>query len=272
MSTNNGATVGPLTGWEAEAPHTDTALRQFILSQVAFQQLAGDALGGEVVANDRFIAVDTGRPATFLNLALLRKPLAGAELDQTMTELEEIYGAGGKSGYAVVYSPLPTPDLSGWGWTLSGHPPLQLRSPFTPAIDTSSIRVEPVRSEAELQTFERTIIDGFEMEEMRGAPPHSLFAPPMLADTRFGAWLGYLGDQPVAAAGSMIEHGLVDVVMVATLPEARRRGIGLAVTQAATRPELRLPAMLFSSDEGRRVYERLGYVPILRGSFWHRER
>ncbi len=272
MSTNSGATLGPMTGWEAEAPHSDTALRQFILAQVAFQQLAGDAIGADVIANDRFIAVDTGRPATYLNMAVLRKPLAGAELGQTMTELEEIYGGSDKTGVAVIYSPLPTPDLSGWGWNLSGHPPLQLRNPLTPVIDTSSIHIEEVRSEDELQAFERIIIDGFEMEEMRDAPPHSLFAPPMLADTRFGAWLAYLEDQPVAAAGSMAEGGMVDVVMVATLPEARRKGMGLAVTQAATRPELGLPAMLFSSDDGRPVYERLGYIPILRGSFWYRER
>jgi hypothetical protein len=30
--------------------------------------------------------------------------------------------------------------------------------------------------------------------------------------------------------------------------------------------------VLFSSDEGRPVYERLGYVPILRGAFWYRNR
>ena len=272
MSENTGATPGPLTGWELDAPRSDTVLRQFILSQVAFQELAGRAMGANVAVNDRYIAVDTGRPATFLNLALLRKPLVGAELEQTMVELEAIYGVAGARGVAVVYSPLPTPDLSPWGWTLSGHPPLQLRSPFTPVIDIGSIRIEPVSSDDELQIFERIMIEGFEMEEMRGAAPNSLFTPSMLADPRFGAWLAYLGDEPMAGAASILEDGMVDVVMVATLPHARRKGLGLAVTQTAVRPDLGLPAVLFSSDEGRPIYERLGFVPLLRGSFWYRER
>lgn len=272
MSDTTGGSLGPLTGWEADAPPTDTILRQFLRSQSAFQQLAGEGLGATIVSNDRFIAVDTGRPATFVNLALFRKPLAGSELEQTMIELEAIYGKPGVTGYAVIYSPLPTPDLSRWGWELSGHPPLQLRSPYTPPIDTSAFRIEPVTSEEALRAFEQIMIEGFAMEDMRNEPPHSLFTPSMLADERFGAWLAYLDGEPVAGAASMIEDSLVDVVVVATLPHARRKGLGLAVTQAATRPELKLPAVLFSSDEGRPLYERLGYVPILRGSFWHRER
>jgi hypothetical protein len=272
MSENTGVIQGPLTGWELNAPRPDTVVRQFIDSHVAFQQLAGEAMGATVVVNERFIAVDTGRPATFLNLALLRKPLMGAELEPTMLELEAIYGAAGTTGTAVIYSPLPTPDFSPWGWTLSGHPPLQLRSPFTQMVDIGSIRIELVSTAAQLQTFERVMIEGFEMEEMRGLPENSLFTPALLADERFGAWLGYLEGEAVAGAASMVEGALVDVVMVATLPQARRKGLGLAVTQAATRPELGLPAVLFSSDEGRPVYERLGFVPILRGSFWYRNR
>jgi hypothetical protein len=272
MSENSGASPGPLTGWELDAPHGDTVLRQFLESQVSFQRLAGEAHGATIVENERFIAVDTGRPATFLNLAVLRKPLEGAELEQTMSEIESVYGAEGARGLAVIYSPLPSPDLSRWKWTLSGHPPLQLRSPLTPTIDTSSIEIQQVTSDEDLLAFERVMIEGFEFDEMRGSPPNSMFTPSMLADSRFGAWLAYLDGEPVAGAGSMVEDGIVEVVMVATLPQARRKGIGLAVTQAATRPELGLPAVLFSSDEGRPVYERLGYVPILRGSFWYRER
>lgn len=272
MSESAGATLGPLSGWELDAPPADTILRQFLQSQAAFQRLAGEAIGATVVENERFIAVDARRPATFINMAVPRKPLSGDELELTMRELEAIYGVPGAYGVAVVYSPLPTPDISKWGWTLSGHPPLQVRSPCTPPIDTSSIRIEQVSDAEGMHTFERVMIDGFDMEEMREGRPGTLLAPSLLDDARFGAWLGYLDEEPVAGAASMVEDGLVDVVMVATLPQARRKGIGLAVTQAATRPELGLPAALFSSDEGRPVYERLGYVPILRGSFWYRNR
>ena len=76
----------------------------------------------------------------------------------------------------------------------------------------------------------------------------------------------------MSAAASIEEAGIVNVVTVATIPSGRRKGGALAVTQAAARPELGLPSALFSSDEGRPVYERLGYVPIMRGSFWYRNR
>lgn len=272
MSDSSGTSLGPLSGWEADAPPHDSIFRQFLLSQSAFQQLVGGLLGATVVSTDRYVAVDTGRPAPFVNVALLRQPLFGDELDRTMTELEAIFASPGATGTAVIYSPLPTADLRPWNWTLSGHPPLQLRSPFTPTIDTSHIRVEPVSTNAQLNQLERVMIEGFDMTDMRGLPPNSLVPEAIIGDSRFRAWLGYLDGEPVAGASSMTDERLVDVIMVATLPSARRKGFGLAVTQAASRPELGLPAVLLSSDEGRPVYERLGFVPIMRGAFWYRVR
>lgn len=271
MSESTDKEPEPLTGWEQDAPESDTVVRQFILAQSAFQRLAAEILGATVIENERFVAVDTGRPASMINFGLLRQPLDSHTLDRTMTELEALFGRPGATGMVVLHSPLPTPDLTPWGWTLAGHPPLQLRSPLWPAVDTA-IRIEPVRSSEDLLDLERIMIEGFDFQEMRGVAAGTYFNLKLLDDGRFGAWLGYLEDEPVAAAASMVEAGIVDVLMVATLPEARRKGIGLAVTQAATRPELGLPAALISSDDGRPVYERLGYVPILRGSFWYRER
>jgi len=206
-----------------------------------------------------------------LNFGLLRQPLGTSSIDLTMRELEGLFGRPGTTGFVGLYSPLPTPDLAAWGWNLAGHPPKQLRSPHAPPVPTD-VRTEPVRTADDLEVFTRIIVEGFGFQEMRGAAAGSYFNPRLLDDERFGAWMGYLGDEPVAAAGSLVEAGIVDVVMVATVPAARRKGVGLAITQTAARPELGLPAVLFSSDEGRPVYERLGFVPILRGSFWYRER
>ena len=46
---------------------------------------------------------------------------------------------------------------------------------------------------------------------------------------------------------------------VAALPAARGRGVGAAVTWAATLCQPELPAVLVASDDGRPVYERMGY-------------
>lgn len=272
MSQESPPGAAPLNGWEPSAPPADTALRQFLLAQAAFQRMAGRAIDATVVENDRFVAVDTGRPASYINMALLRQPLCGAPLEQTMNELEAIYGKPGATGACGLYSPLPTPDLSNWGWTLAGHPPLQIRSPLSPVLDTGNLRVQRVVSRAELRVFEQIMVEGFGMSEMRSAAPGSLIGVRLLEEPTFGAWLGYLDDIPIAGAASVVEAGVVVIVMVATLPAARRKGAGLAVTQAATRPALKLPAVLFSSDDGRPVYEKLGFLPVLRGAFWYRTR
>src|SRR4029078_3328006 len=103
-----------------------------------------------VVETDRFLAVDTGRPATMMNFVLLKQPFLGPEMEETMQEIEAIFGMSGARGFAALYTPLPTPDLAPYGWTLAGHPPLQLRSPYTPPRDTSAVRVERVTTEEKM--------------------------------------------------------------------------------------------------------------------------
>ena len=84
--------------------------------------------------------------------------------------------------------------------------------------------------------------------------------------------MGFVADHPVAAASAWAAHGMVNVTLVATLPEARRKGYGEALTWAASRLDPTLPAMLLSSDDGRPVYERMGYLPLHRITLWYRGR
>ncbi len=52
------------------------------------------------------------------------------------------------------------------------------------------------------------------------------------------------------------------------MADVRGRGIGRAMTAAATAAATDRPAMLISSDDGRPVYDRLGYLPLLRFTLW----
>ena len=65
---------------------------------------------------------------------------------------------------------------------------------------------------------------------------------------------------------------MIDVSFVATQPHARRRGYGAALTWQATLAEPSLPAILEASDDGRPVYERMGYRQVGRMSVWERPR
>ena len=60
--------------------------------------------------------------------------------------------------------------------------------------------------------------------------------------------------------------------LVATIPDARGRGYGEALTWHAARADPSLPAMLLSSDDGRSIYERMGFLPLQRITLWYRSR
>lgn len=78
--------------------------------------------------------------------------------------------------------------------------------------------------------------------------------------THFVAWLG---GKPVATTSLLVGGALAGIYFVATLDEARGRGIGAAVTREAmrfARTRGATHAALQSSDLGYRVYRGLGFV------------
>lgn len=72
----------------------------------------------------------------------------------------------------------------------------------------------------------------------------------------------------MATAAAYLGPEVTAVELVSTRPEARGRGIGAAMTMAAARVEPDRPALLIASDDGRGVYRRLGFVPLLRYTLW----
>lgn len=71
-------------------------------------------------------------------------------------------------------------------------------------------------------------------------------------------------------AAALSHAGLTLVEYVAVLPQGRGQGAGAAVTWAATLSEPEQPAVLIASDDGRPVYERMGYRAIERWTAWLR--
>jgi GNAT superfamily N-acetyltransferase len=82
-------------------------------------------------------------------------------------------------------------------------------------------------------------------------------------DAAWAHFVANLGGEAVATTSIMVERGLAGVYMVATLPQARGRGIGAAVTRAAmrfARDRGATEAALQSSEIGYGVYRGLGFV------------
>lgn len=135
------------------------------------------------------------------------------------------------------------------------------------------LRIARVDSSVQVSEFGRIL-------SSLSAPPdpwvsrfYDMAAPCLLApDSPLRLYLGYLDGEPVASAELTIGGGIVGLYNVATAMEHRGKGIGSAMT---LRPLLDAreagfgTAILQASEEGYRIYERLGFRVTGRFTEYH---
>jgi len=104
-----------------------------------------------------------------------------------------------------------------------------------------------------------------------GMPPqvaHAQFEDDrMLSQSHVAAFVARLEDAPVAAAMTLVTHGVSGVYWVGTTPEARGRGLAEACTRLATNAGFDMGArvaVLQASVMGEPIYLRMGYREITR--------
>jgi ribosomal protein S18 acetylase RimI-like enzyme len=93
-----------------------------------------------------------------------------------------------------------------------------------------------------------------------------MFSAAMLADPEVDAFVGYLDDRPVGYALAIRSEGASGVYNVGTLPVARRRGVGTALTWAAVEAGRRGGldcVVLQSSEMARTMYEAMGFRNVV---------
>jgi GNAT superfamily N-acetyltransferase len=251
-------------GWEPELPAGDSVLRRFVLGIAARAETMATAVGGRQQRWDDLAVADPASPVFFDNAATLLQPPAYIDVDDAVARALEFYPP---DRHFVLLSAWPTPDLTATGLELMGHPPFMVRpaggtAPPPPA----GLSIERVNDEHMLADFIATLTEGYPMPAGRGGA----LAHPSLLDGDIVLFVAYDNGRPVATAGAHVGCGVNDVEWVATLPSHRRRGIGSAVTWAATLVDPSLPAVLIASDDGQAVYEAMGYVRIQRLTMWHR--
>ncbi len=125
------------------------------------------------------------------------------------------------------------------------------------------LTISPVVDRAGHDTHVRMVADVFEstVEDI------AAFTPLGLLDLdNVDIYLGHIDEEPVATSLAVTAGGVVTLFNVATVPDARRRGYGAAMTMApalAARAGGIEVAALQSTEAGFPVYERLGYRTVV---------
>ena len=125
------------------------------------------------------------------------------------------------------------------------------------------LRIERVRDRKALAEWSRILISAFGIPIESSGLLLELFDRAGYApDSNMSHYVGILGDEVVSSSTLFLEGEVAGIYNVATLPDARGRGIGAAMTLAPlqeARERGRRIGVLQSSEMGYGVYRRLGF-------------
>jgi hypothetical protein len=252
-------------GWLPDTPLGDTLLRRFVHAQADVNEVIALACGGRVDRTPGAFLADALSPVPYYNQALLARPVLSAAAP-VLDEIDAFFT--GTTNVATVLSLWPTPDLSGRGWILAGHPAFVARGPAPRDVRPApGVEVRLVTTSADLHAAERVAIDGYPVEEAVGSPPGTVL-PAALLGSPLRVRLGLLDGEPVAVGVAHTAHGVVDLCLAATLPAARRRGVWESLVWARVADGPDVPAVAYTSDFSRPGFLRMGFLPITRFTLW----
>ena len=129
----------------------------------------------------------------------------------------------------------------------------------------SALRVERVRDSGMLEAWCRVLAGGFSVRQMAADGFGRAFAVVGLDAPDWSLYLAYLNGEAVAASSMYLGAGVAGIYNVATLPEARGKGVGSAVSYAPLRAAQEAGyqiGTLQASRLGYGVYRRLGFKEI----------
>ena len=132
-----------------------------------------------------------------------------------------------------------------------------------PVDPRSDIRIEEALGDG-LDAFLLVFTGGFGMPDFVGPTMsdvvHRSFDPEKILNL-----VAWDGDRPVGCGSAVVDGATVGLYNIATLEEARGRGVGHAVTATLLNTGVARgcqQAILHASDMGRPVYERLGFAQV----------
>jgi ribosomal protein S18 acetylase RimI-like enzyme len=122
--------------------------------------------------------------------------------------------------------------------------------------------ISAVRSESDLADFKRVFVETYEIPEWAGQAWADATRTIGIGRTPWRMYLGRLDGEVVATNMLFCGGGYASIYAVATLPKAQGKGIGAAISLKPlldARAEGYRYAVLFSTEMGFKVYERIGF-------------
>jgi len=140
----------------------------------------------------------------------------------------------------------------------------------------AGLRIEQVTNLETLQDWIDTFVQAFELSDSWKAPMYENFVGLGL-DLPMRHYLGYLDGEPVALSMLFLAAGVAGIYNVATVPAARKQGIGSALTLKPLYDAYELGyrvGILQSSEVGFGVYQKLRFQKVCNMGhyFWTEEK
>jgi ribosomal protein S18 acetylase RimI-like enzyme len=140
----------------------------------------------------------------------------------------------------------------------------------------SGLTIRPVGDKKTLKQWVNAAIIGFGVPHTSENACFDLFAG-LGFDLPLRNYIGLLDGKPVATSQLFLAAGIAGIYWVTTVPEARRQGIGTALTLASLREARAMGyriSILHSSEIGMGVYRQLGFEEYCQLSYgiWMGER
>jgi GNAT superfamily N-acetyltransferase len=138
---------------------------------------------------------------------------------------------------------------------------------FEPEAPPAGVEIETVDDLGGLDDWEGLQRRALALDDVRARAWRDAHDRALSAGLPMRVWIARLDGVAVAASGLFVAAGVAGIYNVATVPEARGRGIGRAVTIAALAEGVargHRTAVLGASEMGYPVYRRLGFREVSR--------
>ena len=210
----------------------------------------------------------TGTPFPLMN-TVIRTQLTPDNVDEIIEETVAHFKSENVTSFTWWAEPGTQPTdlgdhLLAHGFTYAEGPPgmavdlLALNEDITAPSD---LRIQHVGDAGTLKQWVSTLISGFELPDGSEGGFFDLLTG-LGFDLPLRNYVGSLNGEPVATAELFLGAGVAGIYGVATVPKARRQGIGAALTLAPLREARAMGyriGILHSSETGLGVYRRLGF-------------